>query len=157
MVDFQSRGSRRGSAERDDGDDETDAGTTDSEAVETTETEHSTDGDSGDSGFFVITVDADESAPEATDAVLTQLEREGRTVVGSDTVEASLDAVQSAINRAVSRGDTDAVLTIGGTGVGDADVTVDAVEPLLDKPLPGFGELFRVSYHERVGPAVIGM
>ncbi|MCC2656767.1 MAG: molybdenum cofactor biosynthesis protein MoaC [Panacagrimonas sp.] len=38
---------------------------------------------------------------------------------------------------------TDCILTVGGTGLGPRDVTVDVVEPLLTTPLPGFMEAAR--------------
>jgi molybdenum cofactor biosynthesis protein B len=47
----------------------------------------------------------------------------------------------------------DAVVLTGGTGVAPRDVTPDAVEPLLDRPLPGFGERFRALSWETVGSA----
>lgn len=46
----------------------------------------------------------------------------------------------------------DAVITTGGTGIAKRDVTLEAVAPLFDKELPGFGELFRfLSYSEDIG------
>lgn len=46
----------------------------------------------------------------------------------------------------------DAVITTGGTGIAKRDVTFEAIAPLFDKELPGFGELFRfLSYTEEIG------
>lgn len=47
------------------------------------------------------------------------------------------------------------LITTGGTGIGKKDVTVDAVKPLLDKELVGFGEMFRVLSYYEVGSASI--
>jgi molybdenum cofactor biosynthesis protein B len=45
--------------------------------------------------------------------------------------------------------DIQVVITTGGTGVTGRDCTPEAIQPLLDKPLDGFGELFRtVSFEE---------
>lgn len=47
----------------------------------------------------------------------------------------------------------DAVITTGGTGIAKRDVTIEAIESMLDKTLPGFGELFRyISYVDDIGP-----
>ena len=43
----------------------------------------------------------------------------------------------------------------GGTGVAARDSTVETVEPLLQKVLPGFGELFRALSFEEIGPAAM--
>jgi molybdopterin adenylyltransferase len=47
------------------------------------------------------------------------------------------------------------VILTGGTGITSRDSTFEAVEALLDKRLPGFGELFRVLSYEQVGPAAM--
>jgi molybdenum cofactor biosynthesis protein B len=47
--------------------------------------------------------------------------------------------------------DADALVTTGGTGLTPDDVTVDALAPLFDRPIPGFGELFRWLSYEDVG------
>jgi molybdenum cofactor biosynthesis protein B len=45
----------------------------------------------------------------------------------------------------------DAIITNGGTGISRRDQTIDAVEKLLDRTIPGFGELFRMLSWEQVG------
>ncbi len=47
------------------------------------------------------------------------------------------------------------IITSGGTGMGSKDKTVAAVSSLLEKDLPGFGELFRRMSYDQVGPAAI--
>ena len=49
----------------------------------------------------------------------------------------------------------DLVVTIGGTGAGKKDVTVDAVRPFIEKELPGFGEMFRAQSAKKIGTAAI--
>jgi molybdenum cofactor biosynthesis protein B len=49
------------------------------------------------------------------------------------------------------RDDVDVVLTNGGTGISGRDQTIEVVERLLDQPLPGFGELFRMLSYEQIG------
>ncbi len=54
------------------------------------------------------------------------------------------------------RDDVDVIVLCGGTGLGAKDRTVEAVRPLIEKELPGFGELFRMlSYQEQIGTAAI--
>jgi molybdenum cofactor biosynthesis protein B len=49
----------------------------------------------------------------------------------------------------------DAVLVTGGTGISSRDQTFETVQAWITKPLPGYGELFRMlSYHE-IGPAAM--
>ncbi|MCL7413073.1 MAG: MogA/MoaB family molybdenum cofactor biosynthesis protein [ANME-2 cluster archaeon] len=47
------------------------------------------------------------------------------------------------------------IVISGGTGLAPEDVTLEAVEPLFDKTIPGFGELFRMKSLEDVGTATI--
>ena len=55
----------------------------------------------------------------------------------------------------LARDDLDLLLTTGGTGVSRRDQTVDVVELLIERPLPGFGELFRFLSYEQVGSAAL--
>jgi molybdenum cofactor biosynthesis protein B len=49
----------------------------------------------------------------------------------------------------------DAILTNGGTGLSPRDVTIETLEPKLDKVLPGFGELFRSLSYKEIGSAAM--
>jgi len=49
----------------------------------------------------------------------------------------------------------DAVLVTGGTGFGPRDRTPEAVSPLFEQRLPGFGELFRMLSYRRIGAAAM--
>lgn len=50
----------------------------------------------------------------------------------------------------------DAVIINGGTGIAARDVTIEAVQQLFDKEIPGFGELFRlISYQEDIGSSAM--
>jgi molybdopterin adenylyltransferase len=53
------------------------------------------------------------------------------------------------------RGDLHAVLVTGGTGISPRDQTYETVSALLSKPLPGYGELFRMLSYAEIGPATI--
>lgn len=49
----------------------------------------------------------------------------------------------------------DAVIVCGGTGLTASDVTIEAVTPMLQKTIPGFGELFRIMSYEDIGTASV--
>ena len=51
--------------------------------------------------------------------------------------------------------DLDAVIFNGGTGIAPRDTTYDAIERLLEKTLPGFGEVFRWLSYQEIGSRAI--
>jgi len=55
------------------------------------------------------------------------------------------------IRKAVRNSNADCIIICGGTGLTKLDLTLEAVEPLFEKKLPGFGELFRLRSLEEVG------
>jgi molybdenum cofactor biosynthesis protein B len=52
-------------------------------------------------------------------------------------------------------GGLDVIVTTGGTGISSRDTTIEIVERVLTKPLPGFGELFRYLSYPEVGSAAL--
>lgn len=64
--------------------------------------------------------------------------------------------IVKAVKEALSNKTVDAVVACGGTGITRSDVTIEAVHPLFEKELPGFGELLRKISYEKIGsPAVM--
>lgn len=80
------------------------------------------------------------------------LEAAGHSVAGHEVVPDEPQAIRTVLHRAVDAGARAVVLT-GGTGITRRDQTVEAVRPLLDKEIPGFGELFRMLSFQEIGSA----
>lgn len=64
-----------------------------------------------------------------------------------------IEAIRAAVQHAV--GCCDLIISTGGTGVGPRDVTPEAIEPLLEKGLPGFGEIMRVGSYDKTPLSII--
>lgn len=94
------------------------------------------------------TLDADESGDRLVDAI----EADGKTVAVRDLVGDETAAIRERVAAFAERDAVDAVVTSGGTGLTPDDVTVEAVTPLFDREIPGFGEQFRARSVEDVGP-----
>jgi molybdenum cofactor biosynthesis protein B len=106
----------------------------------------------------VVTVSSTRSLDEddAGDAIQSAVEANGDELATRDLVRDDFDNIQAAIDALVGREDVDVVITTGGTGVTPDDVTVEAVRPLFEKELPGFGELFRRLSYDDIGTKVVG-
>jgi molybdenum cofactor biosynthesis protein B len=59
------------------------------------------------------------------------------------------------IRNAVKSSSADAIVICGGTGLTHLDLTLEAVEPLFEKEIPGFGEIFRLKSLDEVGTRAI--
>ena len=111
----------------------------------------------GSLGCAVLTVSdsrttADDSSGQA---IRERLEAAGHRVVEHSIVSDDREAIQYAVLRALARGEVDAVIATGGTGVSPRDVTPEAIAPLLEKELSGFGELFRLLSFQEIGSAAL--
>jgi molybdenum cofactor biosynthesis protein B len=69
-----------------------------------------------------------------------------RKLVGDDMID-----IRLAFTEGLATGLVDALVFIGGTGAATSDLTPEAVEPILKKELPGFGELFRQRSSQTIG------
>ena len=92
---------------------------------------------------------SDESQEEAV-----KLIREGgHAVEVRDLVDDDVNMIRLRLMELLERGGVDVIVFIGGTGFSRRDVTVEAVKPLLEREVEGFGELFRYLSFREVGAA----
>lgn len=74
-----------------------------------------------------------------------ELEKLGFDVVARATVPDERAQIERQLRSWVAEGRARLLLTTGGTGLGPRDVTPEAVRGLLDREIPGYGELLRSS------------
>ena len=101
----------------------------------------------------IVTVSDTRTAREdrSGDALAKGVEKAGHEVVSRVWVRDEVSAIRRAVRAAIARPGVDVVLVTGGSGVAPRDRTPEALEPLLDRELPGFGELFRWLSYGQVG------
>ncbi len=105
----------------------------------------------------VVTV-SDTRSPETdrSGQLIEQLLLEAGHTVGFYTIlKDEPEQIQTHLAALGERSDIDAVIFNGGTGIAPRDTTYDAVESLLEKTLPGFGEVFRFLSYQEIGSRAI--
>jgi molybdenum cofactor biosynthesis protein B len=104
----------------------------------------------------IITIS--DSRTPATDAsgaaIRAALEAQGHTVARYEVVKDE-PAQIAALVRELAGSRCQVILTNGGTGIARRDSTFEAIDALIEKRLPGFGELFRMLSYEDIGPAAM--
>jgi molybdenum cofactor biosynthesis protein B len=79
----------------------------------------------------------------------------GHSVRDRRIVRDERDAIAAAVRDGIADPEVDAVILNGGTGLAPRDVTYETVLDLLEKPIDGFGELFRMLSYEQIGAAAM--
>ncbi len=85
------------------------------------------------------------------DALQGRLEAAGHRLVERALVPDNRYRIRAEISRWIADEGVPVVISSGGTGLTGRDGTPEAVAPLLDKTIDGFGELFRVLSFETIG------
>jgi molybdenum cofactor biosynthesis protein B len=108
-------------------------------------------------GCFVLTISDSKTVETDTSGALIRerLTGAGHAVVGHAIVRDEPTQVAAVIRKGCGDPAVEAFILTGGTGVTSRDSTFEAVEALLDKRLPGFGELFRMLSFAEVGAAAM--
>lgn len=79
----------------------------------------------------------------------------GHRVIRRDIVRDNREEIREALRGHIADREVDVIITTGGTGVTPRDVTPEALAPLVSKPIPGFGELFRWLSYAEIGTSTI--
>lgn len=89
--------------------------------------------------------------------VLNELAKQAHfEVVENIICKDDVEEIQNALKRLRKKEEIDAIITTGGSGIAKRDSTIEAVSPLLNKEIDGFGELFRwLSFTEDVGTSAM--
>jgi len=106
-------------------------------------------------GCAIVTVsDTRRGAADTAGALAERLvARAGHRVTTRAWVKDEPAPLRRAVRAALARADTDVIVVTGGTGLGPRDRTPEALAPLAERAVPGFGELFRVLSAGEIGPA----
>jgi len=107
-------------------------------------------------GIAVVTV-SDSRTPETDvngDYLRARIEEAGHRLSAYRLIRDEPDQVEAALESCAGE-DTQIVIFNGGTGISRRDRTFDALQRKLEKPLPGFGELFRRLSYDQIGAAAM--
>jgi molybdenum cofactor biosynthesis protein B len=87
--------------------------------------------------------------------LLERIELAGHQVFEKKIVADNMYQIRAALSNWIIEQDVNAVIMTGGTGVTGRDGTPEAVTPLLDKILDGFGEVFRMLSYDDIKTSTI--
>jgi molybdenum cofactor biosynthesis protein B len=97
----------------------------------------------------------DEAQDKSGKLLVDRLEAAGHRLAEKLILPDDIYEIRAAVSRWICDREVDVVITTGGTGLTGRDGTPEAVAPLLDKQIEGFGEVFRVLSYEEIGPSTI--
>ena len=89
------------------------------------------------------------------DTLVARLTEAGHVLADRQIVKDDVDTIVATLNGWIDDPRVDCVITTGGTGVTGRDVTPEAIERIQDKPIPGFGELFRWLSFQSIGTSTV--
>lgn len=79
-----------------------------------------------------------------------QLQAAGHQLAEKAIVADNIYHIREIVSRWIAAEQVQVIITTGGTGVTGRDSTPEAITPLLDKTIEGFGELFRALSYEEI-------
>lgn len=81
------------------------------------------------------------------------LEKNSHSIIDYSIVKDNEKLIFEKTNQLLKNDNIDVIITNGGTGVGETDITVETIKPLFEKELTGFSYLFSTLSYEDIGSA----
>jgi molybdenum cofactor biosynthesis protein B len=89
------------------------------------------------------------------DLIEEKLKAAGHRIAARAIVREDLDKLRAQFNDWINDAGIDAIISTGGTGMTQRDLTPEAAQPFITKSIPGFGELFRMLSYAEIGTSTI--
>ncbi|NOQ16327.1 MAG: molybdenum cofactor biosynthesis protein B [Methyloprofundus sp.] len=84
-----------------------------------------------------------------------KLTEAGHTLFAKSIVKDDIYQIRATVSNWIAQAEVNVIISTGGTGVTGRDGTPEAIEPLLDKTLAGFGEVFRMLSYQDIKTSTI--
>lgn len=110
-----------------------------------------------DINLMVLTISdtRDEQTDKSGQLMMDLIKSHNFVVKEYKIVKDEREQILTEVLEGIRRTKIDVIVTNGGTGLSNRDVTLDVMEQVIEKPIPGFGELFRMLSYEEIGSAAI--
>jgi len=96
-----------------------------------------------------------ETDDKSGDALANRAKEAGHNLVERRIVADDIYQIRAVVSEWIADADIQVIITTGGTGVSGRDGSPEAIQPLLDKTLDGFGEMFRVLSYDDIGTSTL--
>jgi molybdenum cofactor biosynthesis protein B len=105
----------------------------------------------------VLTVSDTRTASDdrSGDTLVDRIRASGHQAIEKLIVPDDVETITAQLTAWIENPEVDVVLSTGGTGVTGRDTTPEAFKAVLDKEIPGFGELFRWISFQKIGTSTI--
>ncbi len=92
-----------------------------------------------------------EAEDKSGHALVERLTEAGHTLADKQITKDDIYQIRGVVSNWIANGEIQVIITTGGTGISGRDGSPEAVTPLLDKKLDGFGEMFRTLSYDDIG------
>ena len=105
----------------------------------------------------ILTVSDSRTADDdrSGDLLVERLTAAGHHLADRALIRDEADLIAAKFRQWIEDPAVDVVISTGGTGVTGRDVTPEALDMVIEKPIPGFGELFRVISYQKIGSSTV--